>query len=1834
MSINQIEYAIKLVAETKELVAGVKIGVNALEKLRDTNTSLNAANKLRFEAEQKLQQANESGNQKAIKQAEALLNSREKAVQQLENQAQREVIGVVKFLDAQDRATQRVNALVESEAAQRAKIEAQKQKSIEKTLELQVRGIEGVAKNITKTFESLVVGDNPLKGLEKILEGIGQIAGTLPVIGQLGEGFAKVSAFGIGLAESFAEITREAIESQKQIDQLTTTTGVNAETISALRIAAEQIGQSFIQVVGAIDLTAEAVNRAREGVKKDVDVFEKLKVALSDVNGNERTLNDILDETILKFGALEAGTEKAGIGYKLFGLRAQKVIDQAAPAFEQLKEKIRDSGIVLDRISATKLRDLSLDLVDIQTKLTGLRNIVGAEFADEFSDIARNASQAFKEFRENADIKDGLEITLQVIQKLVQVIGNTLVDVVKGAGRLLAGFGNTLAQLPEGVQKLLGINKDLIKGLKDAGQATVDLANGGINLSAANEATGKSIDALGDKVKALTKEQEIQLKNLELQSEREIEAVKKRILERSIGEEEGARQIAAINEKIAAQKVRNAQVVDNIVKNEVISKREALENQINIARNAESQILKDKEAFSKQRVESEKLAESLLLETITKIEETKARVRSNLALQAGDATQRRLKEFDDQIVAAKQAFQQIQFDNLQKNENLKKQEEEKAEKIKELTQDLVDFNKAVDTNTVLDASVTSEKLIKFRENLSLAKQNLIKSENEKEKSANEDNVKVTKAALEEKKKDLEIAINQAKEQSQNLLAAITGTSVEAAEKRTQALRRPILIELEGLERILTETKVVGNDRQEVEKKIASLKAELAKKEKDGIRDAEKARQDANKERIQDLTNEIEKNTALSKVAKDKEEAAIKDIVDKFTKGQLDKESAIRRTTQVALDSSNQQLANAFANLADLEEQKSKTADKDKEIVLAQAEINRLQRESAALQKSLKGEIDNTSDAVKGLKSAFGSVKEELGKVKSGEEAINDRVEKLGDRANSVADKLKGGLSGFISSVDISGESIEKLQDRIEGLTGTIKFLQEKVAVAGKDVLIRELEESVAKLNERIVKQVQGAAIEAAQKAADEKLKKEQETEEKLAEIQQNAIDRTLEANEKLEKGINDLREDSEDEEGRHNQKLIDLEDDKNKDILAIREKQAKEEKEIADRAITDEEERQGKIKKIKEKATESAATQANDIARKGLLEILNLERQIAAEKDPKKKLELENKLTSEREKVSRAKRKQEEIEALASENLTEEEFNARKDAIEERFRLEQEAADERLEILKEEDEAKRNQALADLDRLIKDQEERNKKAEDNRIKRVKEEQDRQKAEAEEEAAQRRADYEKQEQDRIDAYNEQVENEKEEHNQRLEDLKERGEQIRNTYKETLGDIQEDQKKAAEELAKSVGLAADAFSNAFDRANAKGKELLGTLGKINSELEQSQNTGNSSNGGGSSNSSNPGNTSNPNSSSSSSSSSNSSNNSNSSNSSNSNNSNNSSSTNTNSSSSSPSSSSNNSSSGESKNEKKKERAEEIASLPKTAKSSSEYKAGMIKVFDSFAATEGGNPLKTFRNYVEVAKGLTVSYFQNNGITSVNPQATTPLSIQIQGFLGNGQHFANALNQLSFARDKKVSKDSRTRYISAVDKVIAFLESSKKQKEKIDKFQDVGEGSGGKIIDAPPLGGSLPGDKGNDGFGDKGKPTIPNAPPPSGRNPTDQEKAFFAGRDKDSRNNSSEGFNEETDKIIDPDTAIDPAARASNPKRSLEPVGQPIAQQAPTINNQPTFAPQLSINNKFVIETKERPETMEKKLNDLNSALEQENTAAAISLLQTLDQRTLRVVKSLLQ
>ncbi len=169
--------------------------------------------------------------------------------------------------------------------------------------------------------------------------GVAAAAGAAAIAGAA---FAVVK-----LASAAKDFTIEAVDMVNDLGDIGNRSGTAAETIGALKAAFVASGQSASAVVGVLDVTAKRFAMLSKGSKEAEDSFKKYGIAIKDENGNLRSNNDLLLDSMKVIQGFSETSLRSRASLELLGRGGQQ-LSQALGAgnFDKFLEFVNEFGAV------------------------------------------------------------------------------------------------------------------------------------------------------------------------------------------------------------------------------------------------------------------------------------------------------------------------------------------------------------------------------------------------------------------------------------------------------------------------------------------------------------------------------------------------------------------------------------------------------------------------------------------------------------------------------------------------------------------------------------------------------------------------------------------------------------------------------------------------------------------------------------------------------------------------------------------------------------------------------------------------------------------------------------------------------------------------------------------------------------------------------------------------------------------------------------------------------------------------------------------------------------------------------------------------------------------------------------------------------------------------------------------------------------------------------------------------------------------------------------------------------------------------------------------------
>ena len=278
---------------------------------------------------------------------------------------------------------------------------------------------------------------------------------------------------------------------------LSSTTGLSTDTLQELNYASELLDVSTETVTGSMNKLLKTMTSSG-GAEK----FEELGIAITDVDGNLRSAEDVFWDTIDVLGTFDNESERDATAMELLGKSARELnplIEAGSSAFEELAQEAHDVGYVMDnetldafgalddnmqrldsitdavsnsfgQVLLPIMTDASSDLVDLMGDFSGALAGAGGDIDKMASIIQDFAPRAVKlietYFPQIISVVESvfsalLPVIIQMAPQLIEMIGTLIEElataIADNADTFIAGFTSLFESLVNSVAILLPV---------------------------------------------------------------------------------------------------------------------------------------------------------------------------------------------------------------------------------------------------------------------------------------------------------------------------------------------------------------------------------------------------------------------------------------------------------------------------------------------------------------------------------------------------------------------------------------------------------------------------------------------------------------------------------------------------------------------------------------------------------------------------------------------------------------------------------------------------------------------------------------------------------------------------------------------------------------------------------------------------------------------------------------------------------------------------------------------------------------------------------------------------------------------------------------------------------------------------------------------------------------------------------------------------------------------------------------------------------------------------------------------------------------------------------
>ena len=169
----------------------------------------------------------------------------------------------------------------------------------------------------------------------------------------------------LAFGQQVADATNDLVDTS-------TKTGIAAETLQGLKIAAEGSGLAFEQFIGPLQKLQFFMVEANNQNKNAIELFDKMGVQINDTNGNLKDADTVFREMMSSLGDMESDLERNSLLMKMFG-ESGAIFAQsgAVGALDEFVSLGREFGVDVGPEAVKQAADFQRAMADLGTVGTG-----------------------------------------------------------------------------------------------------------------------------------------------------------------------------------------------------------------------------------------------------------------------------------------------------------------------------------------------------------------------------------------------------------------------------------------------------------------------------------------------------------------------------------------------------------------------------------------------------------------------------------------------------------------------------------------------------------------------------------------------------------------------------------------------------------------------------------------------------------------------------------------------------------------------------------------------------------------------------------------------------------------------------------------------------------------------------------------------------------------------------------------------------------------------------------------------------------------------------------------------------------------------------------------------------------------------------------------------------------------------------------------------------------------------------------------------------------------------------------------------------------------------
>lgn len=263
-------------------------------------------------------------------------------------------------------------------------------------------------------------------------------------------------------AKALGGLVKDSIDAADALSKTSQIVGVNVESLSKLKYAAELSDVSFESLGTGLKKFSKNIIEASDGTGAQADAFAVLGIKLKNADGSLKSTDQLVGDVADSFSHFEDGAAKTALATELFGKAGADLIPMLNGGRQTLKEagdEAQRFGLVVTKEAGVAAEEFNDNMTRLEASLTGIANQIAVKVTPSLAEMT-SALQ-------DADTQKGLATLGSVLADLIVLSGKSVGTLGKLANFLTGDVSDASDAAAEDVAYLEQQVKNFNKAAQD-----------------------------------------------------------------------------------------------------------------------------------------------------------------------------------------------------------------------------------------------------------------------------------------------------------------------------------------------------------------------------------------------------------------------------------------------------------------------------------------------------------------------------------------------------------------------------------------------------------------------------------------------------------------------------------------------------------------------------------------------------------------------------------------------------------------------------------------------------------------------------------------------------------------------------------------------------------------------------------------------------------------------------------------------------------------------------------------------------------------------------------------------------------------------------------------------------------------------------------------------------------------------------------------------------------------------------------------------------------------------------------------------------------------------